>query len=525
MKRTWLFAAVVGIVLVGLVIWRFQAKAADTAQLSKQQAARKSAAAMVSVETAGPRRIARGLDLVGSVESPFVVKLSPKETGKIASISVREGDEVVPGQVLARLDATQLDALVLQQQSAVAEAQSRLAQATVAQSSTATGVEAAIRQQQASVKSSQADFDQSRATLNVKIQSDQNAVTDAEARLRTAQSGLKSAQNQLDSAKANLDNAKAKSARAQKLYDQGYVSLQDVEDAQTLVRVQENYVKVAEQSVAAAQNGVASAKAQLSAAKQTADVNKQKLMADLTASDAKLDQSRASLEAASANRSQNAAYKESISALKAQVANAKAALAQAVSRRDDLSLRSSIKGTVTDRTADPGDLASPGNAILTVQFLEWLYVVASAPVDQSPAIKEGQTVQLTFDAFPGQTFDALIEKVNPAADPQSRQFSFRIKLDNPSGRFRPGMFAKVRVTTSFVDAPVVVPREAVQQGSVFVLEGSGTLSKRQVKTGQEDAANIEILSGVKAGERVVTLSYSPLKDGQSAKVGKLGPKS
>lgn len=524
MKRTWLLAGVAVAVIASLVVWRLQAKAADTSQLAKQQAARKSASAMVSVASAGPKQISQGLDLIGTVESPFVMKLSPKEAGKVLAMNVREGDTVAAGQALAQLDPTQLDAMVLQQQSAVSEARSKLAEAAVEQASNDSGVESAIRQQNASVRSSQADFDQVKATLKAKLQADQNDITDARARLKTAEANERAAKNALDSANANLENAQAKRDRAQKLYDQGYVALQDVEDARTAVRVQENFVKAANQGVASAANGVESAKAQLDAVVQTASVNKRKLEADITASDAKLDQSKASYDAATANRSQRQAYKENLAALRANVANAQAQLAQVQSRRADLVLRSPIKGVVTDRTADPGDVASPGQAVLTVQFLDWLYVTTSAPVDKSPFIKQGQSVQLSFGAFPDQFFNAVIEKVNPAADPQSRQFTFRIKLDNPALQFRPGMFAKVRVTTRLVKTEVSVPREAVKNGSVFVLGQDGKLAERKVKTGIEDSSSIEVLDGLKPGEQVVTLSYVPLRDGLNAKVGKPGGK-
>ncbi len=524
MSKTWISVSVGLFVLFSLVAWRFQTKSSEAAQLQKQQDARKSAPASVTVVTAGPRAIAQGLDLVGTIESPFVLKLSPKEAGKILTISVREGDPVVPGQILAQLDPTQLDAQVLQLQANLNEARFKLAQATATQASNDTGIETSIRQQVASASSSEAQYEQSKQTLAAKLQADQNTVVDAEARLRSANAQAEGAKTALNSAKASLVNAKAKAARQQKLYEEGYAALQDAQDAQTAVTVQENVVQAAQEGVNSAQSGVVSAQAQLDAAKQTASVNKKKLQADLVAAEALVDQSRAGVDAARANQANSAAYRENVSALKASVSNADAQLREIQSRRSDLALRSTIEGVVTDRAADPGDFASPGQAVLTVQFLKWIYVVVSAPVDKAPFIRVGQEVTLTFDAFPGQTFKAPVEKIDPAADPQSRQFKFLIRLENPDRRFRPGMFAKVHAVTARVAANVVVPREAVKNGTVFVLKDDGTLSQRPVTTGLEDAEGYEVLEGVQAGDKVVTLTYSPLKDGQKAKVSAPGAK-
>ena len=122
-----------------------------------------------------------------------------------------------------------------------------------------------------------------------------------------------------------------------------------------------------------------------------------------------------------------------------------------------------------------------------------------------------------MNALPGQTFKAPIAQVTPAADPTSRQFTFMIKLVNGQGLFKPGMYGHVDVVVGHTSVGVVVPREAVINGdagpSVQVVDAKNIVHVIPVTTGASDPLNIEITSGVKAGDKVVRLSYSPLKDG------------
>lgn len=511
---------VVAFSLIGAVAWRFAAKSNDTAQTAKAAQARKSSAAQVQTAVAGPAEVRQSLSLVGTLESPSVVNLSPKQANKILTVSVREGDAVGPGQALVTLDSSTIDAQVLQQRSNVSGAQSRLAQSAVAQGSTATGIEMTINQRLADVQSAQAEYDAARQTQNARLAADKESVVEGEAKVAQAKAGVNSAAANYNSAKASLDNAKAVAARQKRLYDQGYVSLQDLENAQTSVTLQENLLEGARQSQAVAESEVNSAKAQLNAINQTVNVNRKVVEASVTTAKAKLAQAQAAYKAAIANRSQTQAYRESVSALRSDVSSARAQLRGAEAQRNDLVLRSPIEGVVTARTANPGDLGTPGSPILTVQYIKWLFVTVSAPVDQSPNIRVGQFVSLGFDAFPGEHFSARVEKVNPFADPTSRQFTFRVRLENPAQRFRPGMFAKVELATKLVKAKVVVPREAVKDSKVFIVTSEGKVEQREVTTGLTDDSKIEILSGLEPGEKVVTLSYTPLRDGQKVKEGK-----
>ena len=137
--------------IVALVGWRMGQKKAQNAALAETAALRSTGAVSVSAAIVGPRDIAQTLDAVGSIVSPYNIKLSPKVQGLIDYLEVREGDAVKAGQVLIRLDPDTLKATVLQNAANVAQAHQRYVQAKITQNPTDVGIRTGIRQQEAAV--------------------------------------------------------------------------------------------------------------------------------------------------------------------------------------------------------------------------------------------------------------------------------------------------------------------------------------------------------------------------------------
>jgi multidrug efflux pump subunit AcrA (membrane-fusion protein) len=278
------------------------------------------------------------------------------------------------------------------------------------------------------------------------------------------------------SARANLDNATAKYNRANELYKKGYVAAQEVDDAKM----------------------------------------------ELAASNAKLQQAEASLESSKANSGLSPAYKANIAALRAGVDAARAALAGAKTKLADTTLKAPFEGLVSMRYLDPGGLAMPGQPILEIQSVDRVWVSFSVPEKVCSKLALGQQATVQFDSYPNQTFPASIVQINPAADPASRQFVVRVALDNAQRLFKPGMFALVTVVTARREHTLAVPREAIQQdkelgASVMVVDASGKVARHPVSVGMSDANLVEILKGLIAGEKVVTMSTMPLRDGQAVR--------
>jgi len=514
---------IVAVVAFALFIgWRIQAKVKETGQMRDQQSQRKRSAPNVETAVVGPAVIEQTVDTVGSVESPYAVKIAAKTSGAINFLEVREGDKVVPGQLLVKIDPDDVVAQVLQQQSNVAEARARLAQAAITQDSNTTGVNAQVRQQRANLYSAKTDFSHAEIDQKAQIIAADAQVQDAEAKVASAKSSVDSAAADVESAKANLENAKTKLSRMESLFNQQFIAAQDVDDARTAMKVQQGALLVAQRKFDAARSSLRSAQAQLESQTKQAEIAKRKSYSDLASSRSKLTQANANYDVASANRSQTRAYRENLAALKASVDAAVAQLAQARAKLADTSLRSSVKGTITARAFDPGSFVSAGQQILMVQFLDWLYVTCTVPIDEGLDIKPGQDVNIAFDAIPNRIFHGKVDRVNPAADPASRQFKVSIKLDNSEGIVRPGMFTKVGFVKERTEAKVAVPREAITRTkgktTIAVIDKDGTATVREVVLGATDNSMYEVKEGLKPGERIVTLSYSPIKDGQKVKL-------
>lgn len=520
MKR--LIAVVLPVlVLGGLITWRVQAKHQDVAAMARQGIARAQALPQVGVAVAETREITSVFKGTGTLEAPLNVKISPKISGRINYLQVQEGDRVRRGQVLVRLDASEIEAQVRQAEASVAEANYRLAQALIGQKPTTVGVQTQVKQQQAAVASASADYEQARQTLNFEIAAAQATVDDFQARIDTTQANINNANARINSVQANLANVRIRQSRILELYKQGYIAAQEVDDAKAAVSVQEAGLQTAQAELDGATAARQSAVAQKQAAQERVKITRSKGDADIEAAHQKLAQAQAQLEFAHANTAQSPAYKEGTAALKAAVAAQKAALASTRARRSDTVLSSPIEGYVSERAMDPGSMASPSQAILVIQSFREIWVNVPVPEQIAGRVQPGEVLNIALDALPGQAFRAAVIKVNPSADPQARQFTVRASMDNSQGLFKPGMYAHVEFVVERVTA-LTVPREAVEHDAdgafVYVVDGENKVHRRQATTGLADANFVSVTSGLKAGDRVVTECSVTLEEGQGVRV-------
>jgi len=193
---------------------------------------------------------------------------------------------------------------------------------------------------------------------------------------------------------------------------------------------------------------------------------------------------------------------------------APAQLAQARANYENTILTSPVTGVVTARNVDPGELASPSLPVLTIVNIDTVLVETTASEGQINRLKPGQEVEVRIDAAGDKTFKGVIATVSPAANPQSKAYPVKIRIDNPDGLLKPGMFATVDLGGG--GETLMVPRDAVvfrdTQRIVFVVEGD-RVRVREVAVGESDGKNIAITSGLNEGETVVVSGQSVLSDG------------
>ena len=172
-------------------------------------------------------------------------------------------------------------------------------------------------------------------------------------------------------------------------------------------------------------------------------------------------------------------------------------------------LSSPIAGTVIDRTALLGKMVTSEQHLFIVGDLTRLWLVAHAFERDALRMRTDTSARVTFPALPGQPFEGTLTRVGSRVDPASRTLDVRLELDNPSGVLRPGMSASALVRLGGSGETVVaVPVEALQQvrqgWAVFLPQDEeGVFELRSVGRGRDLGDEVEVLSGLKAGERVV----------------------
>lgn len=216
----------------------------------------------------------------------------------------------------------------------------------------------------------------------------------------------------------------------------------------------------------------------------------------------------------------------------ARVRAQEALLVAARERRSFATLRSPLAGRVMSRAHSQGDLVRAGDEVLRIGDFSQVEVAVSVSELELARVSPGQKVPVRIDAFGEKSFPGTVARVSPQADPVSRLVPLEVVLENPEGRIGSGLLARVQLDNGgeeqllVLESALVVgegPRDAGRpaasgEGRVFVLtgaEGNGTgqVETRAVRVGERGDGQVEILSGLQEGDRVVVRSQRPLQPG------------
>lgn len=185
-------------------------------------------------------------------------------------------------------------------------------------------------------------------------------------------------------------------------------------------------------------------------------------------------------------------------------------------------LVSPVNGVVTARNFDPGDMTGSMPVLTVGQITPNVKVLINITESDRSKITTGMPVQVSFDAFPGETFDARISRVYPAVDPSTRTFQTEVLIPNNGEKLFPGMFARVEVNFGTVSRVVVPDRAVVKQtgsGNKYVyVYKDGKVSYNRVELGRRIGTAYEVISGVSDGDKVVIAGQSRLADGVTVKL-------
>lgn len=181
----------------------------------------------------------------------------------------------------------------------------------------------------------------------------------------------------------------------------------------------------------------------------------------------------------------------------------------------DFALRSPIAGTVIEKKATLGELATPSEPVFTVADLSKVWIEANLTESLLARVHRGASATVTVPAYPGVRFGGEVTYIAGVLDKASRSVPARIEVDNREGRLKPEMFATATIDTGASRGNVLsVPDAAIVllqgQSTVFVQNGAG-YEPRAIEAGDRLGDQTVIRSGLKAGDRVVTTGAYALK--------------
>src|SRR5215471_4202264 len=345
------------------------------------------------------------LNLSGRIESDDSA-VAAKTQGRIRAITVREGDVVKAGQVIAMLDDEQIKAREQQERSAVEQADSRVLEA----------------QRQISVL--EAQLEQSRITVT-------QSQLDAEGRVSEAQAKVASAEANLAKARATFGQAMYDKEKFTQLARYGVVSEREGVQSISTAESQEAVVAASEREVEAARAALVAAKANLQ--------NPAIRAAQATAIEQQIRQAQSAVGSAQAD-----------------AARIRARLDEATANRKDLQIVAPFDGVVATRSAEPGEVVAAGTAIVTLINFNEVYLRGFIPEGEIGLVRVGQQARVYLDSNSSQPLEAVVSRIDPQASftPENTYFrnervkqvvGVKLQLTNPQGFAKPGMPADGQV--------------------------------------------------------------------------------
>jgi cobalt-zinc-cadmium efflux system membrane fusion protein len=185
------------------------------------------------------------------------------------------------------------------------------------------------------------------------------------------------------------------------------------------------------------------------------------------------------------------------------------ALQASVSMNPVVTLTAPIAGVVVDRQIGPGQyLQAGGNPVFTIADPSNVWLLANVRESDAGQVKVGQAVEVHVLAYPKRVFNARVTYVAAVLDPVTHRLPVRASIDNGDGALKPEMFATFRILTSEATESASVPEAAViyegDAAHVWVVSADGLLTYRSIQAGRISDGLVEVIDGLKAGERVVT---------------------
>jgi membrane fusion protein (multidrug efflux system) len=256
-------------------------------------------------------------------------------------------------------------------------------------------------------------------------------------------------------------------------------------------------------------------------------VDKGQLLVELDAAIARseVEQARANLALAEDTIDRNrtlvqrgAGTQVSLEQAVAQLAIARANVAASEARLEKLAIHAPFRGVVGLRAVSVGAIVQPGSSIVTLTSVDPIKVDFGMPELFLSAVRLGQSLEIAVDAVPGQTFTGEVYAIDPVVEAAARALRLRATIPNPDNVLKPGLFARVTLTTKVRENAILIPESALVaassgQGSAVYVVRDGRANLVAVEVGRRARGNVEIVQGIAQGDAVAIAGQLNLRDG------------
>lgn len=507
MKRFIAVLLMLGVVAAG-VAYNLRGRAAGAKQDSASSSITDTNSVPVTVSAVRERALRRTVTLTGTLRADRQASISAQSQARIIEVLVKAGDSVRVGQPLVRLDSRAYTAQIRGANAGIQTAQAQLGKAEEGKRARSLEMDSQIAQSKGALATARARLTQAELGLKLTQSTTASDSARAAAAVRQAEAGLRQAD-------AGLAQANDALNRQRFLYSKGGAARIELEAAESQTEI----AKALHDSAVAA---LEQARAAERPATETQPLRGKVSEADIVAARAGVNQAEDALRAAhTAKASALKLADRDIDAARAQVNQARAGRSQAESQIGNGTLTSPVEGVVSNVISHAGEIAQPGQPLLTVLARSSVFLDAAAPARYASMIRAGQDATVTFDSAPGEEIEAQVSRVLPEASLDGRSMTVQIRLAGGGVKLTPGAMARAELDLANNDSAASVPVDALRNegGSTFVyVVTEGKAQRRNVKLGATEGAYAQVISGANRGEVVVVSGPVGLQTGTPVNV-------